>query len=93
MNRLALFVALGLLAGAAHGTTFELSDPANEMYREQEEKEKERAAKLLEANAFCSIDPDSDECSCIDRESGRALSLTWDQCIDRVIQQKNQPDS
>ena len=34
MNRLALFVALGLLAGAAHGSTFELSDPANEMYNE-----------------------------------------------------------
>jgi hypothetical protein len=37
MNRLALFVALGLLAGAAHGSTFELSDPANEMYTEPAE--------------------------------------------------------
>ena len=93
MNRLALIAALGLLAGAAHGTTFELSDPANEMYREQEEKAKERAAEPLEANTFCSIEPDSDDCICIDLESGRALSVPWDQCIDRVIQQNEQPDS
>ena len=93
MNRFALIALLVLLAGTAWGNTFELSDPANEMLQEKQVREEQQpvedrpAAKPeISGDVLCSVYLDTGDCSCIDRDQARKLSITQEDCADRVLQ-------
>jgi len=91
MNHLACIAALCLLAGLVQADTFELSDPANEMYEEQKaqkeplEPSKPHQMQLPVWNALCSIDTATGSCSCIDKNLARKLSMSQEECVDQVL--------
>lgn len=94
MPRLALIVSLCLLAGLACADTFELSDPANEMWEEKQpvaEPEPRLDSGLQPAqeplgDTLCSVDTSNGACTCIDTVNARKLPLTQEACVDRVLQ-------
>jgi len=57
MKRFATMVALCLLVGLAWGGTFELSDPAAEMQKEQEARDQREAARALEETGAAASAP------------------------------------
>jgi len=102
MSHVALIAALLLTAGLAQADTFELSDPANEMYAEQQAREEQRAqeeSELTQApapapapvpvttgNTLCTIDTENGACTCIDKALARKLSLSQEECVARIMQ-------
>jgi hypothetical protein len=94
MNHIALIAALLLLAGLAQADTFELSDPANELYEEQKAREEQRLREDFEpmqeapaptGNTLCTIDTDNGACSCIDKVLARKLSLSQEECVALIM--------
>jgi hypothetical protein len=83
MKRLALIVVLGLLAGTTHGT-FELEDPAAQIFEDLQASRDRQAMQTLEKNTFCAINTDTKECYCIHKETGQMISLAHDECMSRV---------
>jgi len=95
MNHVALIAALLLMAGLAQADTFELSDPANEMYEDQKAREEQRVREEFEpmeeppaptGNTLCTIDTDNGACSCIDKVLARKLSLSQEECVALIMQ-------
>lgn len=90
MNRFATMLALCLLAGQAWSGTFELSDPAAEMYKEQQAQEQAQPQEespnreTSQESVLCTVDTTSGACSCIDQVSARTLPLTREECVARV---------
>jgi hypothetical protein len=89
MKRPALIVALWLLTGVAVASTFELSDPANEIYQEKQAPEEPEPSLEPSGNILCTIDTGTGECSCIDQEQAKKLTLTRDECVERVRRSLN----
>ncbi len=90
-RRLALAALLCLpvmLASAmAFADSFELSDPANEMYQEWQEEEKEyKEEAAASKDAVCAVDLDNGMCSCVDPETEEVLPLSRDACLDIVAE-------
>jgi hypothetical protein len=90
MNHFAWIATLCLLTGLAQADTFELSDPANEMY-EEEKARKERLARGESApmqtaagNILCTIDTTNGSCTCIDKEMAKKLSISQQDCVNQV---------
>jgi len=93
MQRLALIALLCLPAGLACAGTFELSDPANEMYEDQQAKGEweeppyePEPRPAVSDNTLCSVDMATGACTCIDKELAKKLSMTHEECVDRVMQ-------
>jgi len=100
MNHFVCIAAFWLLAGLAQADTFELSDPANEMYAEQKAREEQRAQEDSEpaqavapapvpaptGNTLCTIDTENGACTCIDKALARKLSLSQEECVARIMQ-------
>ena len=92
MKHLASIVLLCLLSCAALGGTFELSDPANEMLKEEQPPEKQKwsfgtsetSPAHLE-NALCTVDTETGACSCIDQKHAKKLALTHEECASEVL--------
>jgi len=84
MHRFALIVLLFLVAGISHAGTFELSDPAADMYKEREEWDEREAELQRQKNAVCTLDAKTDRCYCIDREHGQPVPMERDECLARA---------
>lgn len=95
MKHLASIAVLCLLAGLANADTFELSDPANEMYEEEKTRKEQQAQdevptmKLPAGNVLCTVDTSSGSCSCIDKELARKLPLSQQECVAEVLRALN----
>ena len=92
MIRYALIALLGLMAGTTSGNTFELSDPANEMVQEEQAREQQPPAQnppatkpTISGDVLCSVDTDSGDCSCIDRDKAKKLSIAQEDCAALVL--------
>jgi len=83
MNRLALIVVLGLLSGTTHGT-FELEDPAAEIFEELQASRELQEMQAPEKEIFCVMDTDTNECFCIHKETRQVLSIAHNECVVRV---------
>jgi hypothetical protein len=87
MTRLALMVLLSLVAGLAAADTFELADPAADMLKEPEvQTGSEPVLRPPMDNVLCTVDTTTGACSCIDTEKARKLTMTREECVDRVMQ-------
>ena len=97
MMRFALMGLLCLLAGTAGADTFELADPAADMLKAQEVKEAQEAEEAQEEqfepevwqapanNVLCTVDTETGACSCIDAEKAKRLTMTREECVERVL--------
>ena len=88
MKRLALIVMLCLLAGMTYGT-FELEDPAAQIFEELQASLDRQAMETLEENTLCAIDTDTDECICIHKETGGKILMTDNECVVRASKPSN----
>jgi len=84
MFRTALIILLCLLAGLARADTFELSDPAADMWKQKDAPAKEQAEQppqqAPEDGMRCTVDVDNGDCFCIDKQSARRLSMSSQAC-------------
>jgi cell division protein FtsL len=88
MTRLALIALLFALASLAQAGTFELSDPANEMLKEEQQSDLPSQKLNFEwsGNMLCSVDTSTGACSCIDKKAAKKLSMTQQECASRVLE-------
>jgi len=85
MHRSVLTILLCLLAGSAAGETFELKDPAAEIYEEQETLPLEESTQpQLQEGMHCTVDTDSGECFCIGKKSARQAALSQAECMAEI---------
>ena len=84
MKRFAATLMLLLAAGTAPAT-FEIEDPAARLMEEQEAAEER---KKLEKKAICTIDFDTNECSCVSETTGKPLDLEFDRCLVIAMEQR-----
>lgn len=101
MKHIILLIVL-LLPGAVAHATFEVADPAADIY-EAQAKSKEEAVAAAQAEGMkpipfvnessadfsgmlCSIDGSSGECSCIDTKSARRLEMSQGQCKQQLVE-------
>ena len=95
MKRLALIALTSVLAAPAGADTFELSDPANEAIQpppaeeETESVSGEGPGQEFAQNSMCTVDTASGACSCIDKVKAQRLSMTQEECAERVRQSLN----
>jgi hypothetical protein len=93
MKRFAPIIGLWLLAALAHADTFELSDPAAEMYQDRKEWDERNAEKERQRTAVCTYDAEADNCYCIDREKGQPVAMEREECLERAPRPLANPDS
>lgn len=79
MKKLVLLMAAYMVSGVALAT-FELADPANDIYKEEEADDKAYQAYREREGLMCSVDTDSGECWCIDKDSAQKLEMTQPEC-------------
>jgi hypothetical protein len=88
MLRLTLITLLCLLAGAAAADTFELSDPANEMYEQDHAPPEPPATPPGESESTqsmrCTVDLDTGECFCIEKVSATKVQMSQAMCAAKV---------
>lgn len=81
------------LAGSTAQATFELRDPASEVYEDKPEV-KEEPAKPGRANSvLCTMDTELERCVCINEETGKELPVTHEECVDFTSKLLNPEDS
>jgi hypothetical protein len=88
MKHIALIVVLCLLAGMTYGT-FELEDPAAQIYEQQQASLDRQVKQTLEKDTLCAINTDTYKCSCIHKETGRKISMTHNECVPRASKSPN----
>ena len=85
MHRLALILLIYPLAVTAD--TFELSDPAAEIYEKQqnppEHKEPEKETIVLE-ELFCAVDATDGKCWCVHKETAEVVVIEQEECVIRA---------
>ena len=93
MQRVVLIVLLCLPAGLACADTFELSDPANQMLKDQQamedwepEQYEPEPRPAGSDNTLCSVDTASGACTCIDKKLAKKLLMTREECVERVME-------
>jgi hypothetical protein len=83
MHRLTLILLifpLSVLAG-----TFELSDPATEIYEEQQNPpEQQEPAKepVVVDEIFCAVDEKEGKCWCVHKETAKVVTMEHEECVD-----------
>ena len=91
MKLLSVFALLALWPGFLQAGTFELSDPANEMYADQQAREQELAQESADLAdeptgghsaevLFCAVDSETDLCVCIDRVTIDVVEVSDAEC-------------
>jgi len=88
MNQLALIIALCLLSGMAFAT-FELQDPAAQIYEEQQTAQSEPDTQHPEEETFCALDADTGKCFCVHTETGLLLTIVYEECVVRAAKPAN----
>lgn len=91
MKHFLLTFALCLISSAAPAT-FEIADPANEMYEEWRATPRVDEYQSLESVPLCVLDTEVDRCWCFDRETGDQLDLTPEECRDRAAMRSDTED-
>ena len=96
MQRLALTILPCLLASvAAASGSFELKDPAAEVYAERNEPVQEPESlpqpqsppqPQAQGGMHCTVDIDSGECFCIGKASAKKLALSQQDCAAQIRQ-------
>ena len=92
MHRLVLTTLLCLLAATASGSTFEIKDPAAEIYEEQNAPPQEGPAQVqatkqpVQGGMHCTVDIDTAECFCIGKKSARRLEFSQQECVEQLRQ-------
>jgi hypothetical protein len=76
-----LSLVLILLWALTQASTFELQDPAAQVLEEQQPVEGPEEARPSLRDAVCTVDLDTRDCSCRDKESGDEIALTSDECL------------
>lgn len=80
MYRLA-FIAILVLMASSLNATFELQDPAEQIFEEEQEQESEPTAETIGENTFCVIEMNEDECFCIHKETNDRILLAEGECL------------
>ena len=70
------------LAASTAQATFELKDPAGEIYEEIQEAKEEPVQEEQANSVLCTMDTDLEECFCINKETGKQLPVTQKQCTE-----------
>lgn len=78
-------ILLCLAAGAAQAT-FELRDPATEIYEEQQEMKQAASREKPASSVICTMDSELGTCICINEQTGKELPVTHEQCIEITSQ-------
>lgn len=69
---------------ASQAGTFELKDPAAEIYAEQqapsEQQEPEKDLILVE-EIFCAVDEEEGKCWCVHRETAKVVTIEHEECV------------
>jgi hypothetical protein len=84
MSRLLVTVVFCLASTAVAASTFELSDPANEIYEEKQAAAQPREVQRLEQQPFCVMDTEVDRCWCFDRNTGDQLEIAPEECVEHA---------
>ena len=62
--------------------TFELKDPAAEVYEEKQEAKKELLKEEPANSVVCTMDSELDSCICINKQTQKELPFTHEQCVE-----------
>ena len=84
MSRFLIVVGCCLASTALAASTFELSDPANEIYEEKQPAVQPRELQPLEEQPFCVKDTEVDRCWCFDRNTGDPLEIAPEECLEHA---------
>ena len=76
-----LTILLCFVAGAAQAT-FELRDPAGEVYEEKQELKQETSEEKPASSVICTMDSELDACICVNKQTGEELPVTHEQCVE-----------
>ena len=82
MHRLALILLIYPMAVPAD--TFELSDPAAEIYEKQQNppKQKEPTQELSVVDKlFCAVDEEEGKCWCVHTETAKVVTIEHEECV------------
>lgn len=74
------------------GGTFEIADPAGTIYEEFQKQGEEAGAKMPEDEMICSINDDTNRCSCIHKESRQEISVKNEDCAIRALNASENAD-
>jgi hypothetical protein len=88
MKHLLLALALCLISASA-GATFEIADPANEMYEEQEAQPQVDEVPSQRSGPFCVTDAEVDKCWCFDRDTGDRVDMSEEECRGRAAERSD----
>lgn len=75
------FIAIFVLMASSLNATFELQDPAAQIYAEEKEQDNEQTAETLGENTFCVIELDDDQCFCVHKETKDRILLEEGECM------------
>ena len=81
-QRLVLILLLSPLAGMAD--TFELQDPAAEIYQEQQnpqEPEHDEKSQVVLEEIFCAVDEKEGKCWCVHKETAKVVAIEHEKCV------------
>ena len=80
MKHLWLTILLCLASTAAQAT-FELRDPAGEVYEEKQEMKRSASKEKSGSSVICTMEPERGRCFCFGKETGRELPVSHEQCV------------
>jgi len=75
------FIAILVLMASSLNATFELQDPAAQIYEEEKEQDNEQTTEALGENTFCVIEMNEDQCFCIHKETKDRILLEEGECM------------
>ena len=84
MPRFLFATSLCLMSTLLAAGTFELSDPANEIYQEKQAAAKPWKEQPLEDEPYCVMEAELDRCWCFDRLTGDQLEMALEECRERA---------
>ncbi|MFC1688569.1 hypothetical protein ACFL07_02790 [Pseudomonadota bacterium] len=85
MFRLLLILLLWPLTGTSG--TFEIQDPAAEIYQEQQnpqEQQQPEEEQIVVEDIFCAVDEAEGKCWCIHRETHQVVTVIEEECVVRA---------
>ena len=84
MLRVLFAASFCLMSASLAAGTFELSDPANEIYEEKYGAAKPWNEQPAEDEPYCVMEFDLERCWCFDRLTGDQLEVTLEECRERA---------
>lgn len=84
MLRFLFAVGFCLISTGLAASTFELSDPANEIYEEKYGAAKPWKEQPAEDEPLCVMESDLERCWCFDRLTGDQVEMALEECRERA---------